>query len=171
MKRILLVLLSLAFLASPALADDTITSWTWSSVTGTFQAKLAALGWKNIPDQQIGTGYVPTFTPSGGGTITSNSTTLDWEKTGRAFSINGLISVNVSGTVTQATFPLPNGYTCSHYTAGFMDATTGPVFCYAVVSNASNTVIFKLYTPSALGTANFPPTTSCAFQLHCQTSN
>jgi hypothetical protein len=59
MKRILLLLALL--LASPALADDAVTSFGWNSVTGTFQGLTRALGWKTIPDQDNGS-FVFCFT-------------------------------------------------------------------------------------------------------------
>lgn len=91
----LLLLILVCLFASPALADDTITSWTWSSVTGTFQAKLAALGWKNIPDISAGSFTITWTGPR------SSTSTATYYKVGKSVTVN--VPSNSAATCSSAT--------------------------------------------------------------------
>lgn len=168
MKRILLVLLCL--LASPALADDTITSWTWSSVTGTFQAKLAALGWKNVPDQVTYTN-TPVVTPVGGGTCT-NPNTITWTKTGRVLTASGELGCNpFSGTVSSVNVPIPNGWTCLNDTAAWTDLYAIGYMCEFYSNGSGSSSVTWVLRGTNLGAANFPSTGGCFFSFQCTTTN
>lgn len=99
MKHFLLLLL-LLLIATPARADDSISSFQWNSTKNTFQALTRALGWKDVPDQDA-TAYALTCS-TWCTSFNSNLSTAYVARTGKSVTLCLQVSANSTAGVTGA---------------------------------------------------------------------